>query len=77
MGQVLIRDLDDGVLAVLRARAAACGVSSEAELRDILTRAARMPRWALADEFAAVRAPTPPGPRRPAEELVREGRDEW
>ena len=76
MGQVLIRDLDDGVLAVLHARAAARGVSLEAELRDVLTRAAARPRGALADEFAAIRALTPPGPRRPAEDLVREGRDE-
>ena len=76
MGQVLIRNLDDGVLAALRARAAARGVSLEAELRDVLTRVAASPRRALADEFAAVRALTPPGPRRLAEDLVREGRDE-
>lgn len=72
----MIRNLDDGVLAALRARAAARGVSLEAELRDVLTRAAASPRGALVDEFAAIRALTPPGPRRSAEDLVREGRDE-
>lgn len=76
MGQVLIRDLDDGVLAALRARAVARGVSLGVELRDILTRAAMGPRRAVADEFAAIRALTPHGPGRLAEDLVREGRDE-
>lgn len=76
MGQVLIRNLDDAVIAALRARAAARGVSLEAEVRDVLTRVAASPRRASADEFAAVRALTPSGPRRLAEDLVREGRDE-
>ena len=81
MGQVLIRNVDDEVLTALRARAAARGISLEAELRDVLTRAARHPRTALIAEFAAVRAKTPKrrrhrAPRRLAEELVREGRDE-
>jgi plasmid stability protein len=76
MGQVLIRNLDDSVIAALRARAASRGLSLEAELRDALTRAATHPRAAIAAELAAVRAMTPRGPRRPAEELVRESRDE-
>lgn len=76
VGQVLIRNVDDAVLAALRARAAARGVSLEAELRDVLTRAAGHPRADLAAEFAAVRAMTPNKPRRLAEELVRESRDE-
>jgi hypothetical protein len=67
MGQVLIRNVDDAVLTALRTRAATRGISLEAELRDVLARAAGHPR-----------APTgtPKGPRRQAEELVREGRDE-
>jgi len=76
MGQVLIRNVDDAVLAALRARATARGVSLEAELRNVLTRAACHPRADLAAEFAAVRAATPGGPRRLAEDLVRESRDE-
>jgi plasmid stability protein len=76
MGQVLIRNVDDAVIAALRARAASRGLSLEAELRDALTRAAAHPRAAIAVELAAVRAMTPSGKRRPADELVREGRDE-
>ena len=33
MGQVLIRNLDDGVIEALKARASARGLSLEAELR--------------------------------------------
>lgn len=76
MGQVLIRNLDDSVIAVLKARASARGHSLEAELRDLLTRAAGAPRAYLADELAAIRSITPKGPRRLAEDLVREGREE-
>jgi plasmid stability protein len=65
------------VLAALRARATVHGVSLEAELRDILTRAAAHPRADLAAEFAAVRSLTPGKRRRRlAEDLVREGRAE-
>ena len=76
MGQVLIRNVDDTVLATLRARAAARGLSLEAELREVLSRAAGHSRTDLAEEFAAVRALTPSKPHRPAEDLVRESRDE-
>jgi plasmid stability protein len=76
MGQVLIRNIDDAVLAALRARAAARGLPLEAELRDVLTRAAGHPRADLAAEFAAMRALTPDKPHRLAEDLVRESRTE-
>jgi plasmid stability protein len=74
VGQVLIRNVDDTILHALRARANARGVSLEAELRDVLTRSAGHPRADLADEFAAVRAQTPGGKHRSAEDLVRESR---
>ena len=76
MGQVLIRKVDDAVIAALRARTAARGLSLEAKLRDVLTRAAGHTRADLAAAFAVVRAMTPRGRRRPAEDFVREGRDE-
>jgi antitoxin FitA len=76
MAQVLIRNVDDAVIAALRARASARGRSLEAELRDVLARAVAHPRADMAVELAAVRAMTPRGPRPPAEELVRESRDE-
>jgi plasmid stability protein len=44
VGQVLIRNVDDAVIAALRARAVARGLSLEAELRDVLSRAAGHPR---------------------------------
>jgi len=76
VGQVLIRNVDDAVLHALRARATARGVSLEAELRDVLTRSAGHPRADLAAEFAAVRAQTPPGKHKLAEDLVCESRSE-
>ena len=76
MGQVLIRNVDDAVLATLRERAASRGLSLEAELREVLARAAGHPRTDLAAEFTAVRAMTPNKPHRLAEDLVRESRDE-
>lgn len=76
MAQVLIRNIDATVLAALRARAVGRGLSLEAELREVLIRAAGHPRTDLAEEFAAVRSLTPPGTRRLAEDLVRESRDE-
>jgi plasmid stability protein len=41
MGQVTVRELDDTVIERLKARAAGNNRSLEAELRDILARAAR------------------------------------
>jgi plasmid stability protein len=76
LGQVLIRGLDDGVLQSLKERAMEHGRSLEAELRQVLTEAARKPRAALVRELAAIRALTPAGPRTLAEDFVREGRDE-
>lgn len=76
MGQVVIRNIDDAVLDILRSRAKARGISLEAELRDALTRAATRPRAELVAELKAVQAMTPKGPRRLAEDLVRESRDE-
>jgi plasmid stability protein len=76
MAQVLIRNVDESVLASLRARATARGLSLEAELREVLVRAAGHPRADLAEEFAAVRAMTPDKPHRLAEDLIRESRDE-
>ncbi len=76
MGQVLIRGVDDTVIQSLKARAAEHGRSLEAELRQVLTEAARPSRAALIRELEAIRAMTPPGPRILAEDIVREGRDE-
>lgn len=76
MGQVLIRNVDEAVISTLRARATTRGLSLEAELREVLTRAAGHPRADLAAEFATVRKLTPSQPHQPAEDLVRQGREE-
>ncbi|MGE0226717.1 MAG: hypothetical protein AB7F35_13685 [Acetobacteraceae bacterium] len=76
MGQVLIRAVEEDVLQALKQRAAEHGQSLEAELRQVLTQAARRPRADLLADLATIRAQTPPGKRVLAEDLVREGRDE-
>lgn len=76
MGLVLIGNLDDSRIAGLEARTSAHGRSPEAELKDLLTKAAACPRADVARELATVRAKTPHGARRLAEDLVQEGRDE-
>ncbi len=75
MAQVIVRSLDDAVVAALKAKAARRGESLEQELRNILTAAAVPTRGALLAELDRCRALTPPGERRPAEDLVRQDRD--
>jgi plasmid stability protein len=75
MAQVLIRQLDDQVVAALRARARARGVSLEQSLRDLLTAAARESE-SLREELARLRATTPAAGRRlDVAALIREDRD--
>jgi len=76
LGQVLIRGVDDVVLQSLKERAMEHGRSLEAELRLVLSEAARRSRTGLVQELAEIRALTPAGPRVLAEDFVREGRDE-
>lgn len=79
MGQVVIRNIDDGVIETLRVRAAAMKKSLEQSLREILTAAAKPSRAELLAEVDRIRAMTPP--RQPgkryatAEQLVRASRD--
>jgi plasmid stability protein len=75
LGQVLVRNLADEVIAAHKRRAAARGISLEQQLRDVLAEAARPTREELLSRLAACRALTPPGPRTLAEDLVREDRD--
>ena len=79
MGQVLVRNLDDSVIEALRGKAAKRGVSLEAELREVLTRAAKPSRAEILERIDGIRAMTPPvpvGEHRLAEDFVREMRDE-
>ena len=79
MGQVVIRNIDDGVLERLKARAADQHKSLEQSLRELLAEAAKPSRAELLAEVQRIRAMTPPrqpGKRYPtAEQLVRWSRD--
>ena len=76
MAQVIVRNLDDRVVATLKERAAGKGRALEHELRDILTRAATPTRTELVAEMARCRAMTPKTHRSSAEDIIREIRDQ-
>ncbi|HZT87946.1 MAG TPA: hypothetical protein VFA12_08255 [Stellaceae bacterium] len=77
MGNLSIRNLDDQLLGRLRRRAARHGRSTEAEVRDILHRVISAEAETDFDVLAAeLRALTAGRPHTPAEQLLREGRDE-
>lgn len=75
MGQVNIRNLDDRVIAALKAKAELHGHSLEQELRSILSKAARpnaQERIALADR---IRILTPRRRQTDSTRMIREDRD--
>ena len=76
MANVTIRNLDDEVVVRLKKRAKTSNRSLEAELREILTRAAdtMTPRElrVIAERIAAM---TPDVPQTDSAELIREDRD--
>jgi plasmid stability protein len=75
MGQVIIRKLDDAVIAAHKRRAAARGVSLEQQLRDVLAEAAKPSREEIIADLRRIRAMTPKGPRIDSTDLIREDRD--
>lgn len=78
MGQVLIRNLDDAVLADYREAAARNQRSLEAELREALQRGRPMSaarRDEALRQLAAIRAMTPDAVQTPVEEMLREDRE--
>lgn len=75
MGQVIVRNLDDHVIAALKAKAELHGQSLEQELRSILSMAAlpnAKERIALADR---IRGLTPKRRQTDSTTLIREDRD--
>ena len=74
MGQLLVRGLDDTLIATLRRRAARHGRSAEAEHRLILERALEPETEPFADTAARLRARTPPQSSDSAE-IIRRDRD--
>jgi antitoxin FitA len=79
MGRILIRNLDDDLIADYREAAERNNRSLEAEVRLALQQMRpRKPldREQLLAKLAKIRAMTPPGVKQtPAEQLVREDRD--
>lgn len=75
MAQVIVRNLDETVIAEYRRRARARGVSLEQQLREVLSEAARPSRAEALARADALRARTRPGAFPTAAELVREDRD--
>jgi plasmid stability protein len=78
MAQVLIRNLDEDVVARLKRNAEAAGLSLEAYLRKLVTDLAGPSRAQVIDQIDALRKTVrPPAPGEPlAEDIVREMRDE-
>ena len=77
MAQLIVRHLDEELVARLKMRAAEHGRSAEAEHREILRQAlAEEPRRAFKELSAQVRAMIGNRPQTPSEVLLREGRDE-
>ena len=72
---MIVRKLDDAVIAAHRRRAAARGVSLERQLRDVLTEAATPSRWDIVADIRRIRAMTPSKLTTDSADLVREDRD--
>ncbi|HLQ39120.1 MAG TPA: hypothetical protein VK348_15025 [Planctomycetota bacterium] len=74
MAQVIIRNLDAAVVALLKVRAAIHGKSLEQELRDVVAAAARPDRDDLLATVDRIRAMTPAGKHTDSVELLRKDR---
>lgn len=78
MAQLLVRNIDAAVVDHFKARAKAAGRSLEAEVREVLTRAAAVPeRGALVEAFDRIaREVGPiPGDWPDSTAMIREDRD--
>jgi plasmid stability protein len=77
MGTLIVRNLDDDLIAKLKLRAARNKRSTEAEHRELLRQVlSTEPRQSFKEIAAKLRAMTANRAHTPAEVLVREGRDE-
>ncbi len=75
MAQILVRNLDDSVVAELKRVAESHGRSLEAEVREVLTAATRIDRSELIRRAAELRARNGPQTGPDSVELIREDRD--
>ncbi len=75
MAQVIVRNLDDEVVASLKRQAADHKRSLEQQLRLILTNAANPKLSAFREWAAAIRSSASSRPDRDSVDLIREDRD--
>ena len=75
MAQVIVRNLDDGVVERLKERAVLHRHSLEQELRETLTEVSRPRRREVVAEAARIRAMTPKAALPDPVALIREDRD--
>ena len=76
MAQVIVRNLDDRVVADLKRKAALHGHSLEQELRDILAAGTRLSADERVSVARSIRAMTPAGVvQTDSTDLIREDRD--
>lgn len=73
MGRLLVRDVDDELIAALKRRATRNGRSAEAEHRAILETVLSAEMETFAEMAARLRAETPSGGAK-AEEILRKAR---
>ena len=80
MADLKVRNLDDHVAAVLKARARHKGISLEEEIRRTLAASVQVDREAFIRRAAAVRAAAGGKPGKPeldSARIIREERDAW
>lgn len=80
MADLKVRNLDDHVASVLRARAEQAGISLEEEVRRTLAASVERNRKAFIRRAAALRAAAGGKPGRPeldSARIIREERDAW
>jgi plasmid stability protein len=75
MAQVIVRNLDDEVVASLKLKAKLKGHSLEQELRDILKRAAELSKEEKLALIDSIRSMTPRRLEDDSADLIREDRD--
>lgn len=75
MGQLLVRNLDDGVVERLKRQAEARKMSLEQLLREVLSNAAGPSREEILAEMDRIRAMTPKRLRTDTTDLIRKDRD--
>jgi len=79
MGDVRVRDVDEGVVTELKAQARRHGKTLQAELKEVLTEAAFRPRREWADRLDKLRESIREvhGQLPDSTAMIRQERDQW